>query len=58
LSFRAAEGSPQAEKSKKTKEKKNKKRGKRLEIGVLKDFLEIGVVGDSKRYDFIGLLRF
>jgi len=51
LSFRAAEGLLQAEKSKKTKEKEQKKR-------VLKDFLEIGVVGDSKRYDFIGLLRF
>jgi hypothetical protein len=26
--------------------------------GFLRDFLKIGVVGDSKKGDFIGLMRF
>ena len=45
-------------KVKRQKKKRTKKEEKDWKIGVLKDFLGIGVVGDSKRYDFIGLLRF
>jgi len=42
LSFRAAEGPPQAEKSKKTKEKKNKKEKKVKNQRFLRGILKMG----------------
>jgi hypothetical protein len=39
--------------------KKNKKKRKKLRNrGFLKEILKIGAVGDSKKVDFIGLMRF
>jgi len=45
-------------KVKRQKEKRTKKRKKLRNTGFFDDFLEIGVVGDSKKCDFIGLLCF
>jgi hypothetical protein len=42
----------------KNKKKRKKKYKKSRKQGVLREILKIGVVGGSKKCDFIGLIRF